>query len=320
MDDDRQRSGHTRARADPTLRHAGRRRPRRPVHSARPGLRLPRSERLGQVDDDPHAVRPAHAERGDIDVLGLRIPGRSRGAEAPHRLHDPEVLAVRRPDGAARTCSSWRRCTTCRARRRDAAHRRTARALRLRRPPQAARRHDERRPEAAAGAGRRDRCTNPNCCSSTNRPARSIRNRGATSGRACSSSPTPAPRFSCRRTTWTKPSAATASRSSNAAVWSPTARRKRCARRCRAHVWLLRTREPRAAAGRAAQARRACSASRRSAPTCACWPNRATATKRRCGALLPDRRQSQHRAIAPNLEDVFVAATAQAAAATGDAA
>ena len=63
------------------------------------------------------------------------------------------------------------------------------------------------------------------CCSSTNPPARSIPNRAATSGKSSSTSPTPAPRCSCPRTTWTRPNAATASRSSTTARWWPTAHR-----------------------------------------------------------------------------------------------
>ena len=51
---------------------------------------------------------------GEIEVLGLRIPQAGRGAASPHRLHDAEVLAVRGPDRCARTSSSWPRCTTSR--------------------------------------------------------------------------------------------------------------------------------------------------------------------------------------------------------------
>ena len=69
---DRVRAGHQRARPDAPLRRAHRGRSRRPRHSARADLRLPRTERLGQVDDDPHAVRPAAADRRRVEVLGHR--------------------------------------------------------------------------------------------------------------------------------------------------------------------------------------------------------------------------------------------------------
>ena len=45
---------------------------------------------------------------GDVERTGPAHSRRGRGPEAAHRLHDPAVFAVRRPDRAARTCSSWR--------------------------------------------------------------------------------------------------------------------------------------------------------------------------------------------------------------------
>jgi ABC-type phosphonate transport system ATPase subunit len=62
------------------------------------------------------------------------------------------------------------------------------------------------------------RCTSPSCCCSMSRPARSIRRVVAISGRACSSWSTAAPRSWSRRTTWTRPSAVTASPFSIAAA------------------------------------------------------------------------------------------------------
>ena len=68
-------------------------------HPARDDLRLPRAERLGQVDDDPHAVRPAAAERRR--VRGPRPSGAARSRAAAHedRLHDAALLAVGGPHG-----------------------------------------------------------------------------------------------------------------------------------------------------------------------------------------------------------------------------
>ena len=120
-------SGDPRARPDQALRRAGRRRPRRPDRAARACLRLPRAERLRQVDHDPHAVRAADADRGRHRGARPAHSRAGRGAAAPHRLHDAEVLAVRGSDACARTWSSSPRCRTCPSPRR-AAHRRAARA------------------------------------------------------------------------------------------------------------------------------------------------------------------------------------------------
>ena len=52
-----------------------RRRRHRPRRSARADLRLPRPERLRQVDDDPHAVRPARADaRHGQRCSAIRVP------------------------------------------------------------------------------------------------------------------------------------------------------------------------------------------------------------------------------------------------------
>jgi ABC-type dipeptide/oligopeptide/nickel transport system ATPase component len=69
------------------------------------------------------------------------------------------------------------------------------------------------------------RSTSPTCCCSTSRPAQSIRRAAAISGKACSSWSIAAPRSSCRRTTWTKQSAVTASPSSIAGASRRRARR-----------------------------------------------------------------------------------------------
>ncbi len=58
----------------------------------------------------------------------LQDSARRRDAEAAHRLHDAALHAVRGPDGRARTSTSSRPCTSCRAPRRARANRRAARS------------------------------------------------------------------------------------------------------------------------------------------------------------------------------------------------
>ena len=60
---------HRGARPDPALRHLHRRRPRHAVDRARRDLRLPRLQRLRQVDDHEDADRPAAADRRHGDAL-----------------------------------------------------------------------------------------------------------------------------------------------------------------------------------------------------------------------------------------------------------
>jgi ABC-type uncharacterized transport system YnjBCD ATPase subunit len=64
--------------------------------------------------------------------------------------------------------------------------------------------------------------TSRSCCSWTSRRAPWIPSRDATSGRNCSSSRTQARRSSSRRTSWTRPSAATGLQSSIGGDWWPT--------------------------------------------------------------------------------------------------
>ena len=94
------RPGHQRPQPHAALRQAHGRRSRESRYPARDDLRLPRAERLGQVDHDPHAVRAAASERRR--VRGARPPGAARSRAAAHedRLHDPALLAVGRPHGA----------------------------------------------------------------------------------------------------------------------------------------------------------------------------------------------------------------------------
>ena len=118
-----------------------------------------------------------------------------------------------------------RRSLRPRRRRRRRASREQRATYNLERPAQATRRHDERRPEAAPGARRRDaaraRAAAARRADQRRRSAEPPRFLGAPvpAGRRA------APRSSCRRTTWTRPSAATASPSSPKGAWSPKARR-----------------------------------------------------------------------------------------------
>ena len=109
---------HRGARPDLPLRHLHRGRPRHAVDRARRDLRLPRLERLRQVDDDEDADRPAAADRGDGDAVRQLGRGRQHGGAQEPRLHDAGVLALRRADACARTWCCTRASITCRRTRR----------------------------------------------------------------------------------------------------------------------------------------------------------------------------------------------------------
>ena len=151
-------------------------------------------------------------------------------------------------------------------------------------------------------------CTSPSCCCWTSRPARSIRNRDAISGPACSSLPTPAPPCWSPPITWTKPSAAIGWRFSRAVAWSPTARPEALCAALPGKVWLLRTAKTRAAE---VELRRHAGNSRRRPDrqlACACSPSLPW-RKLACVACFRRMPHASIEAAAPNLEDVFVAAT-----------
>ena len=64
---------------------------------ARPDLRLPRPQRLGQDHDTAHAVRPAHPRQRPRHGARLRHPHRKRGDQAPRRLHDAALQPLPGP-------------------------------------------------------------------------------------------------------------------------------------------------------------------------------------------------------------------------------
>src|SRR6185503_10216472 len=94
--------GHRRRarRAQQALRRVPGRRPRLPDRRRRRDLRLPRSERRRQVHDDPDALRPAGAQRRPRECPRRRRRARPRGRQAPHRLHEPALQPLRRPERA----------------------------------------------------------------------------------------------------------------------------------------------------------------------------------------------------------------------------
>ncbi len=97
----RRRQRDRRARRAAQVRRLRRARRRQPRRAHRHGLRPARPERLGQVDADPHPVRPARADRAAARrVLGLDVATRGRGDPPQDRLHEPEVRALRRPHRA----------------------------------------------------------------------------------------------------------------------------------------------------------------------------------------------------------------------------
>ena len=156
------------------------------------------------------------------------MPGLRRGAgiagdQAPGRLHDAALLALGGPHHPREP----------RLRRAHVRHEETAR-----RPDGALDAWDlekrgnissPARSPAAGSSAWRSRpacCTARSSCSSTSPPPASTPRHGATSGRRSTRLAGRASRCSCRRTTWTRPSAATGSPTSPTASCSPTARRR----------------------------------------------------------------------------------------------
>ena len=65
--------------------------------ATRRDLRLSRPQRRRQVHHHPHALRHPRPHRRHRHRRRLRRPHPARGDQGPHRLHEPEVLALRGP-------------------------------------------------------------------------------------------------------------------------------------------------------------------------------------------------------------------------------
>ena len=246
--DDRDQRARTSRAA--SARSHGRRR-HRPRRAARADLRLPRAERLRQIHDHPHALRAPGADARHGHRARPFGAARRRDRAPQARLHDAALLALGRPDGRSRTWSSWRACTGSIARSRRERIATACATYDLAESRRAARGHALRRPAPAARARARRRCTTRSCCSSTSRRAPWIRRAGAISGRTCSRSSRAARRSSCPRTTWTRPSAATGSRSSISGRIAAEGEPKSLARDIDATVIEIERRRPRRGAPRA---------------------------------------------------------------------
>ena len=160
---------------------------------------------------------------GSATVLGLRRRARVRSGPPPHRIHEPEVLALRGPDGGREPPLLLGRVRPV--------ERRVRRAPRLHPghggPERAARTSSPAtsRPGGSSGSRwARRRSTTRNCSSWTSRRPAWTRRRAASSGSCSTRSRPAASRCSSRRTTWTRRATATGSPSSSGAASSPRAR------------------------------------------------------------------------------------------------
>ena len=153
----------------------------RPRGRRRRDLRIPRTERGRQVDDDQHPLHAHPADVGSGRGGGVR---RSRGSERGPRADRaglPGPVARRTARRGARTSSSTPTCTGCPRRRASSASTMRWRSSILRIEP--ARRCSRTRAACAAGSrSRAASCITRRCCSSTSRLSGSIRRRATTSG------------------------------------------------------------------------------------------------------------------------------------------
>ena len=171
---------------DQVVRRPQGRRRRLDPRAEGPDPRLPRAERQRQDDDDPHAVRTAHAGCRRGHVPRLRPDPRGREDQARSRLHDAEVQLLRGPVDRGEP-----RLRRARVRRAGPAGRRRSHA----RAPGARRTAASSSPARSRAAGSsgsrwpRACCIRRSCCCSTSPPPASIRARGAISGRRSTRSP-----------------------------------------------------------------------------------------------------------------------------------
>ena len=87
-----------RARSDQAVRRFRRRGPPHVRGARRGNLRVPGQQRRRQIDGHPHDVRAVETERRDRHRGRNRCRPRSRGRQAPHRVHVAAVLALRAID------------------------------------------------------------------------------------------------------------------------------------------------------------------------------------------------------------------------------
>ena len=200
------RAPHPGRGADQALRPWPRRRGAVAHRRARRGVRLPRAQRRGQDDHDPHAPRPAAPDgRQRRDLRSRHVARRRRGARLP-RLAAGR-LRLRRPRDRARSCStSSPRCAA-------PATARYARALAGASTPTCTGRSGSSR----AGTGRSSGSSRPSCTarrswSWTSRPPAWTRSSRRSSPRSSASSATTARPSSSPRTT--SPRSSTSARAS----------------------------------------------------------------------------------------------------------
>ena len=127
-------------------------------------------------------VRPAQPDLGHLPDPGHRRGQGPRGGEAPHRLHDPALQPLRRPDGRPEPRASSEASTACTAR-----SSRRAGTGPVGWPAWKARSTCSPGPCPEAGSSAwpwpAPCCTSRRSCSSTSRRAESTPSRGAASGR-----------------------------------------------------------------------------------------------------------------------------------------
>ena len=91
--------GHTCRRSDQTVRQLHGSGPHIIRCGPRGGLRIPRCQRRGQDHRNAHALRPEPSHFGNGHGGGIRHHAAARKDKTEHRLHEPEILPVRRPEG-----------------------------------------------------------------------------------------------------------------------------------------------------------------------------------------------------------------------------
>ncbi len=222
-----ERPDHPGARPDQALRRLHRRRRARPHRRDRQHLRLPRRQRLGQEHHDPHADRPARADRRLDRPSTASTSSPIRAGCATTSATWGRRSASIRGCRCARTSSSTPASAASPAPTSSAAGASCASASASPSPRTSIPRICL--PAFASAPGWRWRsCTGRAWSSSTSRPPASTSTTAPFSGSASRRSRTPASRCSSPRTFWKRSTTATGPASSTPAASSPTPRRKSC--------------------------------------------------------------------------------------------